>query len=59
MNLPWCAQLGTTHDPKIQNKYKSFLLDYPPVILDNKIYTEFGEAYCLVHQYDRLPDFKI
>lgn len=59
MNLPWCAQLGTTHDPKVKDKYDKFLLDYPPVIKDNQVYTEFGDMYCLVHQYDRLPDFKI
>ena len=59
MNLPWCAQLGTTHDPKVKDKYDKFLLDHPPVIKDNEVYTEFGDKYCLVHQYDRIPDFKI
>lgn len=57
MNLGWCAQLGTTLDPKIKDKYKSLLKDYSPEIKNNKVYTQFGEEYYLVHQYDRLPNF--
>jgi hypothetical protein len=57
MNLGWCAQLGTTLDPKIKDKYKPLLKDYQPEIHDNKIYTAFGELFYLVHQYDRIPNF--
>jgi len=57
MNLGWCAQLGTTLDPKIKTKYKPLLKDYQPEIHENKVYTAFGELFYLVHQYDRLPNF--
>jgi len=55
----WCAQLGTTLDPKVASKYTSKLLSNPPVIKNNQVFTHSGELYCIVHQYDRIPGLEI
>lgn len=55
----WAAQLGTTLDPKIKDKYASKLLYKSPVIKDNRVYTHDGILYCIVHQYDRIPGLEI
>jgi hypothetical protein len=59
MEENWCAQLGTTLDPKVKDKYASKLLTKSPIVKENKVYTHEGELYCLVHQYDRIPGLDI
>lgn len=54
----WAAQMGTAHDPT-----KSWLwerLNEPkPVILSNgNVVTQNNELYCMVHQWDRVPQLK-
>ena len=54
----WACQLGTTMDPVKIEKYKPKLLEPQPLIKNNKLINSQGEEYCLVHQYDRVPELK-
>jgi hypothetical protein len=54
----WCCQLGTTLDPKIKDKYAPFLLEPIPTLIKDVITTSSGKEYALVHQYDRVPEWK-
>jgi hypothetical protein len=55
----WCCQLGTTLDPKVQNKYLPLLLEPIPSYDDKGlVYNSKNELFCLVHQYDRVPELK-
>ena len=53
----WAAQLGTT-GPQIAGKYGDKLLENSPEIRDNIVFTSRNEPFCLVHQYDRVPELK-
>lgn len=53
----YAAQLGTT-GPQI-SKYEKFLVEPRPRILhDNVVCTSTGSVFCMVHQYDRCPEWK-
>lgn len=54
----WAAQLGTTKDPRKISKYKQVLLEHEPTLVDNMICTSQGEPFYIVHQYDRIPQWK-
>jgi hypothetical protein len=54
----WCCQLGTTLDPRIKDIYAPFLLEPVPTLVGDVITTSSGKEYALVHQYDRVPEFK-
>lgn len=54
----WACQLGTTADPSKINQFKPLLLEPSPVIIDDEIATSTGIPYSIVHQYDRVPDWK-
>jgi hypothetical protein len=54
----WCCQLGTTLDPRIKDAYAPLLLEPVPTLVGDIITTSYGKAYALVHQYDRVPEFK-
>lgn len=54
----WAAQLGTTADP---NKIASFmpnLVEPTPIMKDGLVCTSIGKPFALVHQYDRVPNWK-
>jgi hypothetical protein len=53
----WAAQLGTT-GPQIFNKYKDFIVEQLPVMKDGNVCTSDGTPFALVHQYDRVPEWK-
>jgi hypothetical protein len=58
----WAAQLGTT-GPQIAGKYGDRLVEKSPIIVDNIIVenmvcTSQGVPFALVHQYDRVPEWK-
>ena len=54
----WAAQLGTTADPsKIQN-FRPLLLENEPYFKDGKVYTSTGKEFTIVHQYDRVPEWR-
>jgi hypothetical protein len=54
----WAAQLGTTKDPNKIEKYKKFLLEAEPVLINDVVCTSQGEPFYIVHQYDRVSDWK-
>ncbi len=54
----WSAQLGTTVDPlKIQN-FLPHLLEPQPIWKDNYVCTSTGIKHVIVHQYDRIPEWR-
>lgn len=53
----WAAQLGTT-GPQIQDRYGKFVTELLPTIKDGIVCTSTGEPYYVVHQYDRVPQWK-
>ena len=55
--LPIC-QLGTTVDPSKIDVFKPLLLESSPTLVDKQVTTSTGEPYHIVHQYDRVPEWK-
>lgn len=53
----WAAQLGTT-GPQISDKYGKVLTEAAPILKDGLVCTSSGEPFYLVHQYDRVPEWK-
>lgn len=54
----WAAQLGTTVDPNKIDSFKSFLLEPSPTLVDDMVCTSTGKPHVVVHQYDRVPEWK-
>jgi hypothetical protein len=53
----WCCQLGTTLDPRIKEEYSPLLLEpIPSYNYKGEVFNSKGELFCLVHQYDRIPE---
>lgn len=57
-NEAWAAQLGTTKDPSKLQEFRPHLLEGEPILKDGLICTELGTPFYLVHQYDRVPEWK-
>lgn len=53
----WAAQLGTT-GPQIAGKYGHLLVEKSPILVDNTVCNSAGEPFVIVHQYDRVPEWK-
>ena len=53
----YAAQLGTT-GPQIQGKYGDRVVEKCPILVDNMVCTSNGQVFSLVHQYDRVPEWK-
>ena len=53
----WAAQLGTT-GPQIAGKYGHLLVEKSPILVDNVVCTSDGKPFSIVHQYDRVPEWK-
>lgn len=51
----FAAQLGTTADPQKMDAFRPHLLCPEPTIIDDKVSTSDGRVFCIVHQYDRVP----
>ena len=54
----WACQLGTTADPSKIDSFKPFLLEPSPKLEGDKVVTSTGIEYTIVHQYDRVPEWK-
>lgn len=54
----WACQAGTTVDPSKIDKFRPFLLEAEPFFKDGIVRTSYGEIFCIVHQYDRVPEWK-
>ena len=54
----WACQLGTTADPSKVEQFRPFLLEPSPKLDGDKVVTSEGIEYTIVHQYDRVPEWK-
>ena len=54
----WACQLGTTADPSKIEQFRPFLLEPSPKMEGDKVLTSEGIEYTIVHQYDRVPEWK-
>lgn len=54
----WACQLGTTADPSKINDFRPFLLEPSPKLVGDKVVTSEGKEFVIVHQYDRVPEWK-
>jgi hypothetical protein len=53
----YAAQLGTT-GPQVIGKYGDKLVEKSPILVDNVVCTSNGIPFSIVHQYDRVPEWK-
>jgi len=54
----WACQAGTTVDPIKINAYRTYLTEPEPIFDGTHILTSKYEKFCIVHQYDRVPEWK-
>jgi hypothetical protein len=54
----WACQLGTTADPSKIEQFRPFLLEPSPKLDGDMVVTSTGIEYTIVHQYDRVPEWK-
>ena len=54
----WACQLGTTADPSKIEQFRPFLLEPSPKMEGDKVVTSTGIEYTIVHQYDRVPEWR-
>jgi hypothetical protein len=54
----WACQAGTTVDPSKIERFRPFLTEDEPLFEDGIVKTSLGEPFCIVHQYDRVPEWK-
>lgn len=54
----WAAQLGTTADPSKIDSFRPYLLEAEPKMVDGKVTTSNGKEFTIVHQYDRVPEWR-
>jgi len=54
----WACQAGTMVDPSKIESFRPFLLDAEPIFDNGVVWTANREMYCIVHQYDRVPEWK-
>lgn len=54
----WACQAATAADPVYRASHGSRLLSPPPLLRGDSVCTPSGSPYCLVHQYDRIPEWK-
>ena len=54
----WACEAGTVADPTKIEQFRPNLLCGEPVFRDGIVYTETGDVFPIVHQYDRVPEWK-
>jgi hypothetical protein len=54
----WAVQAGTTVDPSKIDIFRPFLTEAEPIFEDGIVKTSNGKPFCIVHQYDRVPEWK-
>lgn len=54
----WACQAGTTADPNKIERFRPFLTEDEPTFEDGVVKNSLGEPFCIVHQYDRVPEWK-
>jgi len=55
----WACQAGTTADPRKIVSFRPHLRDPEPYFRDGLVYNAAGTKYCIVHQYNRVPEWKL
>ena len=53
----YAAQLGTT-GPQVKDKFGELLVEPSPQLIGDTVCTSKGEPFAIVHQYDRVPEWK-
>lgn len=56
--LGWACQAGTVADPTKMDTFRPNLLEDEPTFKDGIVYTSEGKPFVIVHQYDRVPEWK-
>jgi hypothetical protein len=54
----WACQAGTTVDPNKIKSFRPYLTEEEPYFRDGIVYTSTGVPFSIVHQYDRVPEWK-
>ena len=54
----WACEAGTVADPSKLDNFRPNLLGYEPVFDGEFVNTRKGYKYAIVHQYDRVPEWK-
>lgn len=54
----WAAQLGVLADPTKISSFRPYLLDDEPIMKNENVCNKNGIPFCVVHQYDRVPEWK-
>jgi hypothetical protein len=54
----WACHAGTFGDPAVAYRNRPNLLEPGPVFEGEYVSTNSGARYCIVHQYDRVPDWR-
>lgn len=54
----WACQAGTVADPTKIAGFRPNLLEDEPIWEDGIVKTSDGKTFCIVHQYDRVPEWK-
>ena len=57
-DVPWACQCGTTVDPNKIENFRPKLLSVEPVFEDGCVFNNLGHKYVMVHQYNRVPEWK-
>jgi len=54
----WACHAGTVADPRKMPDFRPKLLEPEPTYRDGIVYSSSGEPFAIVHQYDRVPEWK-
>jgi hypothetical protein len=58
MSHGWVVQAGTVADPSKIEGFRPNLLEEEPKFVDGKVVNSKGTEFAIVHQYDRVPEWK-
>jgi len=56
--LGWACQAGTVADPTKMDLFRPNLTEDEPEYRDGIVYNSNGDPFAIVHQYDRVPEWK-
>lgn len=57
-SMGWAVQAGTTVDPSKIEGFRPNLVEAEPQFKDGIVYSSTDVPFCIVHQYDRVPEWK-
>lgn len=56
--MGWACQAGTVADPNKMDYFRPNLLEPEPVWNNGQVLTSTGDPFVIVHQYDRVPEWR-